>query len=102
MYEGGTYPGTRVQHAGGQDIADDGSEIVEVARQDDGLLTKTSRGNLGDNGIADRADGDVVDTGEDQEESADGPLSAGVTPVDGSQRADDDKDGNHSQITADV
>ena len=99
---GKTYPCTGVQHARSKDVANAGSKVVEVTGQDNGLLAQTSRGDLGNDGVADGSDCDVVDAGECKEESTDGPLSASVTPVNGTAGSNDNKNDDHSQITKDI
>src|ERR1700733_7588735 len=50
-------PGCGVEHARCNDIVDDARDIVEVARQDNGLCFEACGRNLCNKGIADRPNG---------------------------------------------
>lgn len=84
-------PGGRVQHPGGDDVADEAADVVQVAGEHDGLLAETGRGQLGDEGVADGADGGIVDEGVDEKHGADGPLSGRVVARGQAQEADDEQ-----------
>ena len=53
-------PGAGVQHVGRPDVVDDADDVVGVAGEDDGLGAEAGGGQLGDEGVADGADGEVV------------------------------------------
>ena len=95
-------PRTGVQHAGREHVADDRSHVVEVAGEDDGLLAEAGGWDLGDDGVADGADGAVVDRGEEQQHGADAPLGANVAFGDYTEAADDDEEEHHGDVAADV
>lgn len=54
-------PCAGVQHVRGQDTADDGDDVVQVAAEHDRLDLKAAGGELGDKGVGDRADGQLVE-----------------------------------------
>lgn len=56
-----------VEHVGLEEARADAGDVVRDAREDDRLGPEAGRGHLGDQAVADRADGDVVDEGEHEE-----------------------------------
>jgi uncharacterized NAD-dependent epimerase/dehydratase family protein len=64
------------EHLGVQDVDDNTAEVVQVSGEDDGLGAKTCASDLGDEAVADGADGKIVETGEHDEESPDLTRSA--------------------------
>ncbi len=63
-------PSARVQHVGSEDVADDRDDVVEVSAEDDGLDLKSSGGKLGNEGVGDGADGELVEESPDKHETA--------------------------------
>ncbi len=66
-------PGRGVQHVGHDDAVHDAHDVVHVSRQHDGLGLESCGGDLGDEGVADGADGDVVGECVDEEQGANAP-----------------------------
>lgn len=67
------------------------NQLTEVSGEDDGLRAESGGTNLRDERVADRADTDVIDEGEDDEERSDGPSSA-VGGMDGAENGGKDHD----------
>ena len=59
-----------VEHIGDQNTKHDTAHIVEVPSEDNGLLSKSCGWHLGNKTVADRADCEVVDPGEDKDHGA--------------------------------
>lgn len=84
-----------VQHAGSDYVPDDLGDVVEVSREDDGLLAETRGWDFGDEAVADGADRAVVYHGEDEEHGANGPLRTCVASWDDAEEAGDEEESAH-------
>lgn len=63
--EVGPVPASGVEHVWREHGADDADDVVEVAAEDDGLDLEAAGGDLSDEGVADCADGELVEEGPD-------------------------------------
>ena len=85
----------------GEDIDGDASDVGAHACHDDGFGLEEGGGEFGDEGVADGADGGVVDEGEEEDDAADGPLKGGVVLTD-AEEADDEDEREEEGLTGDV
>jgi hypothetical protein len=69
-------PRRRIQHIRHDDAVHDAHHVIHISRQDDGFGLQARGGDLGDEGVADGPDGDVVGERVDEEEAADAPGRA--------------------------
>lgn len=63
-------PRSGVQHVRGQDTADDGHNVVQIAAKHDRLDLEAASRELGDKGVGDRADGQLVEERPDDHHAA--------------------------------
>jgi hypothetical protein len=93
-------PGSRVEHVRDDDAIDDTHHVVDVAREHDGLGLEARGRDLGDETVADGADGDVVGECIDEEKAADSPACAFA--VGDGDEANDEKDEGEEGEAVDV
>lgn len=88
-----------VQHVGHDDAVHDAHDVVDVSRQHDGFGLESCGGDLGDEGVADGADGDVVGECVNEEYGANAPGCAfGVGDAD--QADEEQEEGEQGQAVA--
>ena len=73
---GAPVPRCRSELVVGDDVRHNAADVVHVASDDDGFGAESGRRDLGDERVADGADGEVVSEREDEQHGADGPTSA--------------------------
>lgn len=76
---GGQVPGGTVQHVRIDNVDDETSDVVQVPRQDDRLGPESGRSDLGDERVTDGSDGQVVETGEKDQDGTGRVVLAGST-----------------------
>lgn len=95
-------PRGRVDHARGDDVIEDADDIVEIAGQHDSFAAEAGGGDLGDETVADGADGEVVGEGVDDEHGADDPGGSGVGGRGQGDKADDQQEGVEADQAGEV
>jgi len=99
---GSKVPCGRVQHVWVKNTDDDTTNVVQVSGKDDSLGPQSSGSDLGDERVADGTNGDVVDEGEENEETTDTVLSSSGSSVDCAQDGGDQHDADQDTLSVEV
>lgn len=92
----------RVQEVRVDDTDDQTSDVVQVSGEDDGLGTETGGSDLGDQGVTDGTDGQIVSTGEDDEQGADSVVLSGTSALVETQTTDDEHDDEQGDFSPQI
>ena len=88
-----------VEHVRVDDTNNQTTQVVQVSSQDDGLCSKSGRGNFGDEGVADGSDSEIVQEGEGDQESSDRPSAISAPLGDRAEDADEQHQGSAGSLT---
>jgi hypothetical protein len=95
-------PSGTVEHVRVDDVDDETSNVVQVSGEDDSLGSKSSRSDLGNQGVTDGSDGKIVDTSEEDEQSTSSVVLAGSLGLDCSQNTGDQHERSENDLTPKV
>ena len=70
---GSPVPGSRVEHVRVEDTDNDTTNVVQVSGEDNSLGSQSGRAHLGNEGVANGTNGNVVDESEDNEKGSNSP-----------------------------
>jgi hypothetical protein len=95
-------PFGRVQHVRVEDTDNDTTDVVQVSSEDDSLGPQSSRSDLSDERVTNGTNGNVVDEGEEDEETTNTVLSTLGGSVDCTQDSGNQHDANQDTLSVEV